>query len=118
MLFTSKHAPPRFKALFSKRASWKDDLLFYGTLSVVITSSTQYAGVLLVFSMLIVPALLATLYFQALKSQLIFGWIFGALCSFVGVVMSYFLDVPSGAFIVALFCFAPLPVVLVRALKK
>ena len=108
----------QIQSSFSKRASWKDDLLFYGTLSVVITSSTQYAGVLLVFSMLIVPALLATLYFQALKSQLIFGWIFGALCSFVGVVMSYFLDVPSGAFIVALFCFAPLPVVLVRALKK
>lgn len=96
---------------FQGRSNWKVDLLFYATFSVVITSSTQYAGVLLVFSMLIVPAVLATLYYKTLKAQLIFGWSFGAAFSVLGVALSFVLDVPSGAFIVALFCLAPLVVV-------
>ncbi len=108
----------QIRSSFGERTSWRDDLLFYVTFSVVITSSTQYAGVLLVFSMLIVPAVLATLYFKTLRSQLIFGWSFGAICSLLGLMGSYYLDVPSGAFIVVLFCLVPLPLVLLKALKK
>ena len=86
----------------------KIDLLFYATFSLVITSSTQYGGVLLVFSLLIVPAVLSNLFFQKLRSQLYFGWAFGAALSFLGVYLSYIFDAPVGAFMVMLFTAVPI----------
>ncbi len=90
------------------RAVW--DFLFYALFGVVITSSVSMAGVLQVFAYLIVPSVVGTLFFSSIKARLIFGWILGFLLSFTGLVLSYFWDLPAGAFIVV--CFAGLPVVL------
>ena len=86
------------------------DLLFYILFGVVITSSVSIAGVLLVFSYLIVPSLISTLFFTTVKRRLIFGWILGFVLSFISIVISYKLDIPTGPFIVV--CFASLPVLL------
>lgn len=88
------------------------DFLFYALFGVVITSSVQYAGVLLVFSFLIVPAIVSSLLFKSLRSRLIFGWVFGAALSFIGILLSYIFDLPSGAVIVSVFCLVPLLLVL------
>lgn len=103
---------------FAKQNSWRMDFLFYTTFGVVITSSTQYAGVLLVFALLIVPALLGRLFFSVLRSQLFFGWAFGALFSFLGVYLSYVFDAPVGAFIVVLFTSIPILIFSVIAMQK
>jgi zinc/manganese transport system permease protein len=91
-----------------ENASWRADFLFYGLFGVVITSSTHYAGVLLVFSLLIVPAILANFFFKTLRTRLLFGWVFGALFTFLGVALSYAFDLPVGAFIVVLFTLVPI----------
>ncbi|MGE0764248.1 MAG: metal ABC transporter permease [Bdellovibrionales bacterium] len=98
--------------------SWKTDLLFYGTFGLVITSSTQYAGVLLVFSLLIVPAVLGNLFLKTFRGQLLFGWAFGALLSLLGVYLSYIFDTPVGAFIVILFTLIPILVVTALSVLK
>ncbi|NRA44825.1 MAG: metal ABC transporter permease [Oligoflexales bacterium] len=99
------------EASFSGRhVGSKWDFLFYGLFGVVITSSVQVAGVLQVFSFLIVPALTSTLFFKSVRSRLIFGWIFATLLSFLGLALSFVIDVPSGAFIVV--CFSCVPVLI------
>jgi zinc/manganese transport system permease protein len=85
------------------------DFLFYALFGVVITSSVSMAGVLQVFSYLIVPAVLSTLFFESIRARLLFGWALGFCLSFLGLALSYFWDLPAGAFIVVLF--AGLPVV-------
>jgi zinc/manganese transport system permease protein len=79
------------------------DLLFYATFGVVVTSSVRIAGVLLVFSYLIVPALAATILGGSLATRLLVGWGFGTGVSIVGVVASAGLDLPTGATIVCAF---------------
>ncbi len=86
------------------------DFLFYALFGVVITSSVSIAGILQVFSYLIVPSVVGTLFFSTIRSRLIFGWILGFVLSFVGMYFSYIWDLPSGAFIVV--CFASVPVLL------
>jgi zinc/manganese transport system permease protein len=79
------------------------DLLFYASFGVVVTSSVRIAGVLLVFSYLIVPALAASLVGGNLATRLFVGWAFGAAVSVVGIVASAALDLPTGATIVCAF---------------
>lgn len=79
------------------------DLLFYLSFGVVVTSSVEIAGVLLVFSFLIIPAAMAVFLARSVRGRLMWGWILGSLLSFLGLALSYFLDLPTGATIVCVF---------------
>ncbi len=94
------------------------DLLFYLSFGVVITSSVQVAGVLLVFTFLIVPAVFAALFADGIKRRLIFSWTFGFVVSVCGVVASYSLDLPTGAAVVASFALALVASLVLRALVR
>ncbi len=103
------------------KAHWFLDFLFYALFGVVITSSTSIAGVLLVFSFLIVPAVMSTLFYSTLKARLFFGWSTGALISLIGMWLSYKLDLPVGAVLVVLFTAIPiltLPYLFLRRTTK
>jgi zinc/manganese transport system permease protein len=79
------------------------DLLFYASFGVVVTSSVRIAGVLLVFSYLIVPALAGTAFGGSVGTRLLIGWAFGTLVSVIGIVASAALDLPTGATVVCAF---------------
>ncbi len=79
------------------------DFLFYVSFGFVVTSSVAIAGVLLVFCFLIVPSVTAMLFSARLGPRLAIGWSMGALVSAGGVALSYALDLPTGATIVATF---------------
>ena len=80
------------------------DLLFFLSFGIVVTSSVTVAGVLLVFSFLIIPAVTATMFTQRFGAQLAIAWTTGAVASAVGLVLSFMLDLPTGAALV--LCFA------------
>jgi zinc/manganese transport system permease protein len=94
------------------------DFLFYALFGVVITSSTSIAGVLLVFSFLIVPSVMSTLFFTKISHRLAFGWISGAVVSFIGMWLSYVLDLPVGALLVVLFTLIPILTLPVLAIAR
>lgn len=79
------------------------DFLFYATFGIVVTSSVAIAGVLLVFSFLIVPPVSAMLFCSRVGPRLAFGWIMGAVVSFLGIYSSYHFDTPTGATVVVMF---------------
>jgi zinc/manganese transport system permease protein len=81
----------------------KWDLLFYLSFGIVVTSSVEIAGILLVFSFLIIPAAMAVLLATTTKARLMLGWLCGTLLSLVGIALSYILDLPTGATIVCVF---------------
>jgi zinc/manganese transport system permease protein len=78
------------------------DFLFYLSFGVVITSSVQIAGVLLVFCYLVAPSVFAVMFFEDLRPRLLTGWAMATLVSAVGLYFSY--DRPSGPTIIV--CFA------------
>ena len=67
------------------------------------TSSVRIAGVLLVFSFLVVPSVAAILFSNKVKTRLVLGWIVGFAASVLGMAVSYFLDFPTGASVVCTF---------------
>jgi zinc/manganese transport system permease protein len=79
------------------------DFLFYVSFGIVVTSSVKIAGVLLVFSFLVVPAACAVLFFNDVKRRLLFGWAVGFTVSMAGMAISYFLDLPTAASVVCAF---------------
>jgi zinc/manganese transport system permease protein len=88
-------------ALNSSDRFW--DFLFYVTFGFVVTSSVKIAGVLLVFSFLIIPTIAALLFKESIRGRLIFGWSFGIIGSLAGMFISILLDLPTGATIVVTF---------------
>ena len=79
------------------------DFLFYVSLGLVVTSSVRIAGVLLIFTFLIVPAACAMLFSDTIRIRLMLGWVIGFLASILGLAASYYMDLPTGASIVCTF---------------
>ncbi len=79
------------------------DFVFYASFGVVVTSSVKIAGVLVVFSYLIVPAACAVLFADGTRARLAIGWSVAAAVSFAGIAASYFWDLPTGPAVVCAF---------------
>ena len=79
------------------------DFCFYVTFGIVVTSSVRIAGVLLVFSYLIVPAAVGALLSASVTGRLLIGWALGLLVSVLGLSASFAWDLPTGATVVTTF---------------
>lgn len=108
-LARSKFLPLSFNGdhELSKPNLW--DFLFYATFAVVVTSSVKICGVLLVFVFLVVPSVFAALLTDSIGRRLIYGWLFGFIGSAIGIILSFWLDTPTGATVVATFGVMLLP---------
>src|SRR5437667_8061353 len=79
------------------------DFVFYTSFGLVVTSSVRLAGVLLVFSYLIVPAVVGALLARGVMSRLLVGWSLGLVASALGILAAWAWDLPTGAAIVTTF---------------
>ena len=79
------------------------DFLFYLSFGVVITFSVPIAGVLLVFSFLVVPAAVAFQFTQRTRLLALLSWMAGALASAGGLWISFRYDLPTGPVVVCVF---------------
>jgi zinc/manganese transport system permease protein len=79
------------------------DFLFYVSFGFVVTSSVKIAGVLLVFSFLVVPSVCAMLFSNDMRIRLLIGWSIGFLASVLGMAVSYVFDFPTGASVICVF---------------
>jgi zinc/manganese transport system permease protein len=86
-----------------RRAVRAWDFAFYLSFGFVVTSSVRLAGVLLVFSYLIVPAVVGVLLATGVARRLLIGWGFGVAVSVLGLLASWTWDLPTGAAIVSTF---------------
>jgi zinc/manganese transport system permease protein len=100
--------PPRL------RRAW--DFIFYVTFGIVVVSSVRIAGVLLVFSYLIVPAVIGALLAPTMGRRLAIAWTVGGVVSVAGLAASYGWDLPTGAAVVATFGAALLLVAFARGI--
>ena len=90
------------------------DFLFYVSFGLVITFSVPIAGVLLVFSFLVVPAAVAFQFTRKQGTLALISWLAGALASSVGLWISFHYDLPTGPVIVCVFGLVLLAAYLLR----
>jgi zinc/manganese transport system permease protein len=77
------------------------EFLFFLSFAFVLVSSVQLAGILQVFSFLVIPALIGRLYTRDPMKILVSGWGIGLAASMVGITLSFKLDLPTAPLIVA-----------------
>jgi len=100
------------------RGTFAWDIAFYGSFALVVTSSVRIAGVLLVFTYLIVPAALAGVLTRGLGRRLVLAWVLGASLTAAGLYASWEADLPTGPSIIAVFGAAAALVGIVFALRR
>lgn len=76
------------------------EYLLFALAAVVIVASVQVVGVILIAAYLVIPAAAARLVSPSLSVMSLLSVLFGVLSTSVGLVASFFLDVPSGSTIV------------------
>lgn len=72
------------------------DLLLYLTLGVVIASAMQFAGVMLVFNFLVLPAVTGLLLSQSMRGVFFWSVASALVAAFAGFSLSVPFDLPSG----------------------
>ena len=65
-------------------------------MSIAIVGSLQTVGIILVLSMLIIPAAAAKLVTETFTVSIWVSILFGTISSITGLYLSYFLNLPSG----------------------
>ena len=71
------------------------DVFFYGLFGFVVTSSVKIAGVLLVFGLLVIPAVAGVMLAERTGVRLTVGWTFASVAAFIGLMAAFSLDLPA-----------------------
>ncbi len=79
------------------------EFLFYSALGLVIVFSVEKAGIFLIFTYLIIPAVCGAFFTANMKIQFYCGVSLALTVSMVGLFLSYALDLPTGATLVCSF---------------
>ncbi len=80
------------------------EFIFYSTFSIVVSSSVSLAGVILVFSYLVIPSLLSyvLIHNRSFVEKLLLGWFVGLISTLLGFLISIYFDIPTSPTITAI----------------
>jgi len=79
------------------------DMLFYASFGLMVTQSVSIAGVLVVFSYLIIPVVCAIMFVNSFFLSLLIAWGIALGVSLSGLAISAWKDLPTGPSLVATF---------------
>ena len=99
LLFTTFQA--EVAEVYGVRTQWVDTL-FALILAAALIASMQILGVTLIAAALIIPAITARLLTDSFSRMTVLSVVIGALTGLIGIYLSYYIDIASGASIVLL----------------
>lgn len=102
--------------IYPRTIGFLKELLFFSLLAVTVTSSVALAGVLVVFVLLIAPAIVATSL--EYKNKQLISFVFGWFFSITAIIISYYYDLPTGYSIVFLGAFLSSVIVLFNSSSR
>jgi zinc/manganese transport system permease protein len=93
------------------------DFVFYLTFGIVISFSVSVAGVLMVFSLLVIPGVIAFLFTNRFSVALVVAWLVGAVTILSGTAISFVWDLTTGPLLVCAFGVSLIVAGLIRVLS-
>jgi manganese/iron transport system permease protein/iron/zinc/copper transport system permease protein len=115
LLFTTFDA--EVAQVYGVRTQWVDTL-FALSLAAAIIASMQVLGVTLIAAALVIPAITARLLTDSFGRMMVLAVGLGVLCGALGMYLSFYVDVASGATIVLLQATAFVVALVVSALRR
>lgn len=97
-LFRKKFLSLSFESGDNRKSIW--NLLFYITLAISIAIAIKSAGVLLVFSYLVIPAVVALFLTENRLLMIGIAFAFGLIVNFSGIYASFEFDFPTGSCVI------------------
>jgi len=97
-----------------EKAVWWD-FLFYVSMGIVITFSVKIAGVLVIFSFLIIPSTFSAMFAETWRKRLFIAWGVGIVAVIFGLAFSYLFDFSCGPSVVT---FLGLALIIAALIKK
>ncbi len=94
------------------------EFLFFASFAVILVKSVKLAGILQVFSFLVIPVLIGRLYSLKPYRILLTGWIVSVLITTGGIALSYKLDTPTAPTIVVGFALVFFILTAVKAISR
>ena len=94
------------------------DFVFYAIFGLVVTISVAIAGVLVVFSFLVIPAVIAFLFTSDTSRLLGAAWLSGTVATVLGLYISYVSDLPTGPVVVCAFALALVAAFVLRRILR
>jgi zinc/manganese transport system permease protein len=90
-----------FRLTYESKYSFIWEFLFFLSFACILVSSVYLAGILQVFSFLVIPALIGRLFSRKPACILVTGWLIGLVVSLFGILFSYRYDFPTGPVMVS-----------------
>ncbi len=115
LLFTT--FDPDVARVYGVKTEWVDTL-FALMLAAALIASMQIMGVTLIAAALVIPAITARLLTDSFNRMIVYSTVIGAASGLLGMYLSYFADVASGATIVLLQATVFAVVLLITSLQK
>ena len=94
------------------------DFLFYLSMAVAILFSVRIGGVLVIYSLLIIPSTFAAIYTANWIKRLMIAWTLGLFASLAGLAFSFKLDFSCGPSVVMFLGIAIIAGALINKLKR
>lgn len=85
---------------YNRLAGTAKEVLFFVTFAITVTVAVRLAGVLVVFALLVAPALIALRIGRGIP--IVNAWIVGTVVNVIAIIISYRFDLPTGY---TLICF-------------
>ena len=79
---------------------WKYDIMLYIVTAIAVVLSIKIVGIVLVSALLVTPSAISKLFATSFASFTFFSVLLSFVIVFVGLLLSYYLNVPSGATII------------------
>ncbi len=90
---------PDVAPLYGVPGQWMDTLLSF-ILAATVIASMQILGVTMIAAIIVVPAVTARLVTDSFSRMIVLATVIGTACGLLGMLLSYYLDVASGATVV------------------
>ncbi|NCU41629.1 MAG: metal ABC transporter permease [Candidatus Moranbacteria bacterium] len=90
---------PEYAGIRFPFSKWVN-LIFLLSVGLFVGFSLKIVGGLLIGALLVIPIVTAQIFSRSFQQTLFFGIIFNILATFFGIILSFYLDVPTGASIV------------------
>jgi zinc/manganese transport system permease protein len=97
--------------LYKKSTGTTREVLFFVSFAITVTVAVRLAGVLVIFALLVAPALIALRIRRGIP--IVNAWLIGTAINILAIVVSYNFDFPTGYTLVLLHAFLALAVSLI-----
>jgi zinc transport system permease protein len=121
VVFYKKMLLATFDPIFAKTRGYHFenlDRIFFVLLALIIAASTKFVGVLLVSALMNLPVMIATSFTQSFKQGLIVSVILSEVMMIIGLITSYYLDLPTSGVVAILLGVVFLSVLFIRRLPR